>query len=169
MEASEEGETIVTEPSVDEMIEAARHLVASCQKSRRVVFLKPRDEEIMIFGTNTPFIACTGTAECRRDCGKICVHAEQAALISAGPKAMGSEVFHLKIEDEKPVFSGPPSCVECSKLMLHAGVSGVWLYQESGWRRWTAVEFHEETLTTLRLTGGANCAPFEPLLSRKKM
>jgi len=41
--------------------------------------------------------------------------------------------------------------VECSKLMLAAGVAGVWLYQEAGWRRWTAAEFHQATLQKLGL------------------
>ena len=94
-------------------------------------------------------------------CSKICVHAEQAALLDAGidlhTRRGECEVAHLKVVDGEPVPSGPPSCVECSKLMLTAGIAAVWLLHESPeggppqWRRYDADDFHRRTLAHLSL------------------
>jgi deoxycytidylate deaminase len=127
---------------------------APCHKSKRGVVIVAADGRTFS-GNNVPIVGqCDGTPECRRDCAKICIHAEQMALATAGEAANGAELFHLKVVDGKPVASGAPSCVECSKLMLLAGIDGVWLFQQVGWRRWTAEEFHAETLCTLGLYRG---------------
>jgi hypothetical protein len=47
------------------------------------------------------------------------------------------------------VPSGGPSCAQCSKLALAAGIVGVWLYHENGWRRYGAGEFHRLSLLAL--------------------
>jgi hypothetical protein len=122
---------------------------------------------VVATGTNRPMVGeCDGSDACRSSCREICVHAEQAALVEAGPvRARGAEVFHLKVAEGQPVASGVPSCVQCSKAMLLAEVAGVWLLQRvvqllpnpphrvqvDRWVRWTAEEFHVETLKTLGL------------------
>ena len=63
-------------------------------------------------------------------CPRLAVHAEQAALLIAGLDARGAHLLHVKVKDGVAVTSGPPSCVECSKLILHAGIAVVWLYEE---------------------------------------
>jgi hypothetical protein len=44
--------------------------------------------------------------------------------------------------------SGHPSCWQCSREILDAGLGGVWLYHAEGWRRYAAAEFHDITLDT---------------------
>lgn len=48
------------------------------------------------------------------------------------------------------VPGGPPSCSDCSKLILEAGIDGMWLMEkregEARPVRYTASEFHEQTL-----------------------
>lgn len=128
---------------------------SGCMKSKRAVVLIAVDGGHH-FGVNRPAVGeCDGSETCRRDCPRICIHAEQEAVINAGQHARAASVFHLKVVNGAPAASGDPSCVECSKLMLEAGVDHVWLYQADGWRRWSAADFHLATLRTLELHGGA--------------
>lgn len=61
-------------------------------------------------------------------------------------------MLHVKVDASgQMVVSGPPSCDQCSKLILRAGIAGVWLLHEEGWKRYTAQEFHEATLQTCGL------------------
>jgi hypothetical protein len=66
--------------------------------------------------------------------------------LRAGLHAQGCDMLHVKTVDGELVPSGGPSCVQCSKLALAAGIAGVWLFHEDGWRRYGAVEFHELSL-----------------------
>lgn len=50
-----------------------------------------------------------------------------------------------------PVPSGPPSCIECAKLMLSIGITAVWLLHENGWRRYPTEAFYRLTLKELGL------------------
>jgi hypothetical protein len=115
-------------------------------------------------GHNRPAAgSCDGSEACRRDCARICVHAEQAALLAAGEHALGAEVYHSKVSDHGVMVpKGTPGCIECSKLLLAAGVAGVWLLTEAGWRRWTAEEFHAATVANL----GLLVAPTPPARER---
>jgi hypothetical protein len=79
------------------------------------------------------------------------VHAEQAALLRVGRRARDSEMLHVKTVDAALVPSGPPSCVECSKLILAAGIAGMWLFHADGWRRYDASDFHGVSLGTAAL------------------
>lgn len=85
---------------------------------------------------------CTSDQACKSSCATFAIHAEQDVLLQAGREADGSEMLHLKTVDGAIVRSGPPSCVQCSKLMLQAGVVAVWLCHEGGWRRYSVAEFH---------------------------
>ncbi|APU88842.1 hypothetical protein Rctr197k_010 [Virus Rctr197k] len=138
-----------------------------CQKSRRGAALWHPHTAALWAATNTPAMGvCTGTEACRSVCPRICLHAEQAVLLKAGRAngrgPQGAELLHIKVVplDIKPfgfdsfklVPSGPPSCAECSKLLLAAGVAGVWLFHEGGWRRYETVDFHRRTLEHLELT-----------------
>lgn len=134
-----------------------------CAKSKRgvVVF---NEYKILSLGYNTPTIGvCRGTDECRMACPKICVHAEQTALLSAAFEygeqratrpwdTSPIELLHVKVTDNVPVPSGPPSCAECSKLILASHfIERVWLLHEQGLVSYTPQDFHRQTLITLGL------------------
>ena len=145
-----------------------------CQKSRRGAALWHPHTAALWSASNTPAVGrCDGSEDCRRDCPRICLHAEQQVLIKAGRAngrgPQGAELLHVKVvptptsnkleatlgvEGFKLVPSGPPSCAECSKLLLAAGVAGVWLFHEKGWRRYEAADFHHQTIDNLELHRG---------------
>jgi hypothetical protein len=113
-----------------------------------------------------PESPCDGSAECRRDCAKICEHAEARAIREAClswktktlavHKSLGIrplqlyELVHVKVVGGHLVPGGPPSCWQCSREILSIGLAAVWLYLDEPsaprWRRYTANEFHGETL-----------------------
>ncbi len=136
--------------------EAAReaHLHSGCLRSRRgAAIWEPGDVVPRAIGSNKPAVgSCDGTDACKKVCGRICVHAEQEALLRC-PDAREAEMLHVKVDETgEIVASGGPSCDQCSKLLLHAGIAGMWLLHEDGWRRYTALEFHEATLRNCGLT-----------------
>lgn len=89
---------------------------------------------------------CDGSDRCKENCGKTAIHAEQSAILKTEPALIiGSQMLHVKVEDGKLVPSGPPSCLECSKLILESGIAYMWLYHETGWKWYTAAEFHRAT------------------------
>jgi deoxycytidylate deaminase len=92
---------------------------------------------------------CDGSEACKATCRTEAVHAEQMALLNAGTRAGGLDLLHAKAVDGRLVSSGGPSCVQCSKLILAAGVAGVWLYDE-GWHRYDSTEFHRLSLEASR-------------------
>jgi deoxycytidylate deaminase len=112
-----------------------------CQSKRGVAIWS--GEDLISTGYNhkpKPF-ACDGSDECKAHCNKDAVHAEQAAII-CGNRVHRCQMLHVKTRDGLLVTSGGPSCLQCSKLILEAGISFMWLYHEHGWRRYGAVEFH---------------------------
>lgn len=124
---------------------------STCAKSRRgVVIFKPGQQGITPagIGCNAPPhpFRCDGSGACRAACSKVAVHAEEVALLMAGVSAVGCDLLHVKVVDNEAVWSGGPSCWQCSRSILHAGVAGVWLLHEAGLRRYEAVEFHDLTL-----------------------
>ena len=56
------------------------------------------------------------------------------------------EMLHVQVVEDRIVPSGPPSCPQCSKLILESGIAGMWLLHDDGWKRYDAREFHELTL-----------------------
>lgn len=78
-----------------------------------------------------PFV-CDGSDRCKQTCGRSAVHAEQVALLAAGWQAHGESLLHIKVVDGQPVGSLNPSCLECSKLILEAGIVRVYLLHDSG-------------------------------------
>lgn len=153
-------------------VEVARQ--SPCAKSQRGVVLF-RDERLgqrghrepIAVGFNAPPqpFACDGSAACRGACNQVAVHAEQAALMYAaahGRKTDQAEMLHVKVVDGVAVPSGGPSCWQCSRLLLEAGVAGMWLLHEDGLRRYDAITFHRLTLESCGLPGAlADQAPPE--------
>jgi len=138
-----------------------------CAKSKRgVVIWRPAPDsgdldghvEALGFNAQPPGFVCDGSSACKAACAKICEHAEAAALRDLGPRCQDQrlELLHVKVVvptgghprcAARLADSGPPSCWQCSKAILLDGrVAGVWLFHESGWRRYTPADFHRLTL-----------------------
>jgi len=117
-----------------------------CEKSKRgVVVWHPDLFDILCANHNHPprGFSCDGSDECRANCGKHCVHAEMATIIDAKSGLHGFHMLHVKVVDGEAVPSGPPSCPDCSKHMLEAGIHTMWLLHENGLKGYPIDEFHE--------------------------
>jgi len=133
---------------------------SGCQKSQRGVAIWRRSGGLISQDTNRPAAGrCDGSDACRRSCGKLCIHAEANAILSAqqwGKPMRGGEMIHVKVVDGQAVPSGPPSCWQCSRTILRSGLEAMWLLHanEGGdpvLVRYTATEFHDLTLRYCRI------------------
>lgn len=128
--------------AVKRAIDIAR--MSPCAKSQRgAVLFVSRDHrtKIIAYANNhqpAPF-ACTKSAACFEHCGMLCLHAEQAALLALteaehdgqdGYEHRDMSMLHIKVVDGPPVAGGPPSCLQCSRLIVDSDIEGVWLYQK---------------------------------------
>lgn len=129
-------------------------------KSQRGVVIWNRNTGQIVYGWNAPPkpYTCDGSEACRKNCAKTAVHAEQAALIEMTGSQVPSnmhikhcEMIHVKIVEGKAVTSEKPSCWQCSKLILAAGLKAMWLYQPEGFVEYTPENFHEQTLINCNL------------------
>ena len=139
-----------------------------CMKSSRGAAIFDQSGAIRGVGRNAPVLGtCDGSDECRASCPKVCEHAEAAALRALGrgagrtPSRIKLELVHVKLVDGDLVAGGPPSCWQCSKLILADGrIAGVWLYRAHPdgdyWKRYTAEQFHEITLDNCGLHIGGD-------------
>lgn len=141
--------------AVTAAIAAAR--IGGCAKDKRGAAVWHHDHGHISAASNgppAPFV-CDGSDVCRDACGKLAVHAEERALLAYlrcagrcadGRVARGMQVIHIHITGDVPVMSGPPSCITCSRSLLEAGVSWVWLWHETGWAGYAAADFHALSL-----------------------
>lgn len=138
------------ERAIRRAIEAAQ--VSPCLSKRgAAVFL---GDDVYATACNTqvaPFV-CVGSESCKLRCRHTAIHAEQAALLMAGLFANGRDMLHVKVVDGQLVPSGPPSCTQCSKLIVAAGIRFMWLYHETGWRRYTSTDFHRLSVAKVHRT-----------------
>jgi deoxycytidylate deaminase len=174
-------ESTPPQEAIEAAIRAAREGRAqgACLKSSRGAAVFSRALGVFGVGHNgqPPPFQCRGDAACREACGKLCVHAEERAIMAALPLRMGRavtlELVHVKVVGGELVAGGGPSCVTCSRTILDVGLDGVWLYEQPvwidrpsqgffpkvteypdgdpRWRRYTAEEFHHLTLYGLGL------------------
>jgi deoxycytidylate deaminase len=117
-----------------------------CRSKRGVVIFVGSDVIAHGYNYKPRGFDCDQTERCKATCRVEAVHAEQQALLSAGRRAEGADMLHVKAVHGALVSSGGPSCVQCSKLVRACGIAGVWLHHNDGWRRYTAVEFHQLSL-----------------------
>ena len=118
-------------------------------RSKRGVIIWNRTSGVETYGFNEPPppLICDGSDACKANCAKTAVHAEQAALLHFKPyKYREYEMIHVKTIGGEAVHSLQPSCWQCSKLILAAGIKYMWLYQKEGLVRYTALDFHNKTL-----------------------
>jgi deoxycytidylate deaminase len=126
---------------------------STCAKDQRGAAVWHHNYGHMVAASNgppTPFV-CDGSSQCAKACGKLAVHAEERALLAymrgAGGMAVHDmQVLHIRVVGGEPVTSGTPSCITCSRTMLEAGVSWVWLWHDAGWTGYSAADFHAASL-----------------------
>jgi hypothetical protein len=140
---------------IDAAVQVANE--SPCAKSQRGVVVWSSVGEPLVYsvGCNAQPkpLACDGSDACRAACGRLCEHAEAAALRTlAAPRGFFLDMLHVKTVRGELVPSGPPSCPDCSKATLVDGrISGMWLYQLDGWHRYTALDFHTLSLASNNL------------------
>jgi deoxycytidylate deaminase len=124
-----------------------------CVKSKRGVVIFHRQQGVIAVGFNHPPqpFRCDGSMACQEACNRVCVHAESAALhalrrqlVPLRPNSL--EMLHVKVVDGAPVPSGLPSCWQCSREILEAGIPMMWLLHEDGLQAYSAEGFHVQTL-----------------------
>jgi deoxycytidylate deaminase len=140
----------MTPPSnvIDAAILAASK--SPCQSKRGVVVFDEVDR-ILVTGWNhqPKFFECDGSDRCKSDCRQTAIHAEQDAIMRRSHSWHGhdAEMVHVKIVGGTLVPSGQPDCVQCSKLIMESGIVAMWLFHETGWRRYAPTVFHALSLT----------------------
>lgn len=105
-------------------------------------------------GWNSPpnGFSCDGSLSCHSNCNKVAVHAEERVLLNFFPAP--EHVFHTEYDlihakvnkDGILQESGGPSCWQCSRMILDAGIHRTWLYHSTGWQWYSPEQFHELTL-----------------------
>lgn len=135
----------------DEMIRLAIDAASrsSCKKSQRGAVIHWPERAISVASNGPPYpFVCGGSEECGQDCNRIAVHAEERAIIQARCDVTGTDLLHVKVVGNscRLVASGPPSCWQCSRMIVEAGLRGVWLYHLDGWEFYLARDFHMATL-----------------------
>jgi deoxycytidylate deaminase len=116
--------------------------LGACAKSSRGAAVYSRALGVYGVGYNGPPypFRCTKSPTCRARCNQICEHAEQRAIRAAmklwtAPQVIPLEIVHVKINEHgELVGGGKPSCVVCSREILDAGLSMMWLYE----RKWVS-------------------------------
>ena len=144
--------------SFDDFVALALEAASSstCRSQRGAVAFTGNDlegRELVAVGFNQkPGGPCDGSETCKATCRREAVHAEQALLTSGVDLAFAGavEVIHVKRAGGRLAVSGGPVCVECSKLLMFAGIVAVWLYHADGWRRYPIEEFHRLSIEAAR-------------------
>lgn len=129
--------TTPPEAAIAEAIAAGR--LSDCAKSQRGVSIFSRRTGIVFRGDwNGPpeGFSCSGSDTCKAHCRDVAVHAEERAIMRilsmADVPAPDLDLVHVKVVNGELVPSGPPSCLQCSRLIAEVGV-GIWLFEGTGW------------------------------------
>lgn len=120
-----------------------------CQSKRGVAIWDAHYDDLVALGFNRPPppILCDGSDTCRATCSQRAVHAEQVAMLGVPSSELrGCSMLHVKVVNTVIVPSGPPSCVECSKLALNVGIAFFWLMNADGWKRYEMLDFHQRSI-----------------------
>lgn len=124
---------------------------ASCAGDKRgAVLVRVEDGEVLGFGWNGLHkgIDCGGGCA---ECSKWALHAEQRALLDARRvyDLSGTDMIHGRFEgvDWALQAGRGPRCMECMKLLLEAGVEGLWLFVGVGvWERFVVEDFYRRVV-----------------------
>lgn len=124
-----------------------------CNKSKRVAVVFGNLQYDLVIGCNSPPdpFTCFKNEECKKVCSKICMHAEERVIRGAAEINLRKyneflSCVHLKIVNKTAVPSGNPSCHTCAKQLLdYTPIKYMYLFHETGWKRYTTLEFFTET------------------------
>lgn len=132
--------------------------LGTCNKSKRGVSIWKEvttidNEKIFTIASAfnsppNPFY-CDNSELCKKNCANLAVHAEQRAIHRATSIKLNlykSNMLHVKTINNKLVPSGKPNCIHCSKLIKEFGIPYIWLYHSDGWKQYTAIDFHQQTI-----------------------
>ncbi len=159
---------MITAEDIARFIPAAVRMasISPCAKSKRgvVIIQDARNgPTIRATGYNAPptGFACDGSEACRAACGKVCNHAEAAAIYDLTANRQlpheSLHMLHVKAVDGIAVASGPPSCWQCSRMIVDCNlIEKMWLLHTVAGGSivpvaYTPDEFHEQTLLHCRL------------------
>lgn len=141
---------------IEHAVSAARR--SGCSKSKRGVIIFNHQRTIVTATNGPPHpFRCDSSEACRNACNKVAVHAEENALLMAGSRARGVDLLHVKVDASgELVTSGGPSCWQCSRMIVTAGIRNVWLFHDTmrnqtSWKPYSAIEFHSITMQTNNL------------------
>lgn len=145
------------EPPQNVIADAIRQAKLSpCRSKRGVAVFQGDTVFVSACNHQVPPRVCDGSPACKATCNQTAIHAEQACLIGSSRLLRGFDMLHVKVVDGALVPSGGPSCVQCSKLMVAAGIAGMWLYHAEGWRRYPIDEFHQQSVEFLLRGSGVS-------------
>jgi deoxycytidylate deaminase len=139
----------MSEKPPDHIIQIAikASLNSPCQSKRGVTIFHGFDYVASGWNHKPAPFKCDNSSECKMNCGKDAIHAEQHAILNAmssghAARLNDCEMLHVKTECGVLVESMGPSCLQCSKLILELRLTGMWLYHHQGWKRYEPSEFH---------------------------
>lgn len=135
--------------TIDEALSVAVSIgsTSPCAKSKRGVVIWDQAGVVAVGTNHQPRgFSCDGSTACREACNRLCVHAEETAILRARRSVVGCDMLHIKVVDGRAVPSGHPSCWQCSRVVLDSGIARLWLLHDDGLRAYSADEFHELTL-----------------------
>ena len=143
-------EIIEANKYIEEAIKEAEKSL--CNKSKRGIIIVKNDIIIGRGFNNPPLDLLCEPEYCYPICNQYCIHAEENAIFDAlmnNYDLNGSRMYHIKIKEGEVRTSGMPSCVNCSKKILHLGIAEFVLKHDVGYRVYSAREFHELSLESL--------------------
>ena len=126
-------------------------LASPCEKSKRGVVIV-KYTRIIAEGYNGPPPGFDCEKEvCYDQCATYAMHAEQRAISHAyksGNQSLeGTVMYHVRVKGaEVDTVTDGPSCVDCSKWVLEAGIAEFVLREREGYVEYSAMEFHKASL-----------------------
>lgn len=132
-------------------------LQSPCRSKRGAAIWRERYRLAIAIGWNDlPLGACDGSDACKETCGRVAIHAEQRALLSASAIFSDCAMLHVRTIDGALVPSGEPSCIECAKLIVASGIGAMYLYHADGWRLYDVADFYYRSLAHHEITKTAD-------------
>src|SRR3989338_6412369 len=85
-------------------------------------------------------------SRCSKSNRGVVIVKDDITLLGNGKNIEGTRMYHVKVKNDEIKYSGGPSCVQCSKLVLETGIKNFVLKHRGGYELYEAEEFHELSL-----------------------